>query len=219
MKKKGFTLVELLIVMAILLMMATMMVGTLNSVGIFNKARDARRKKDIGRIKIAFEDYYNDKSCYPSPTIVSNLMLATNCGTGVFKPWLPSWPCDPNGTPYQIATDAFGVNACAKWFKVLTKLENKSDADIPVGWNQGDGWEYYTLGGSATSATANFGVSSPNVVWSDVRIDPECEAYSGCYYRPDIGLCNSITGCVGPNCYLGLCQDKCRMECCGSGCE
>ena len=45
MKKKGFTLVELLIVMAILLMMATMMVGTLNSVGIFNKARDARRKK------------------------------------------------------------------------------------------------------------------------------------------------------------------------------
>ena len=120
--KKGFTLVELLIVMAILLMMATMMVGTLNSVGIFNKARDARRKKDIGRIKIAFEDYYNDKSCYPSPTIVSNLMLATNCGTGVFKPWLPSWPCDPNGTPYQIATDAFGVNACAKWFKVLTKL-------------------------------------------------------------------------------------------------
>jgi len=66
MKKKGFTLVELLIVMAILLMMATMMVGTLNSVGIFNKARDARRKKDIGRIKIAFEDYYNDKGCYKS---------------------------------------------------------------------------------------------------------------------------------------------------------
>ena len=225
MKKKGFTLVELLIVMAILLIMITMMVGVFNSVGIFNKARDARRKKDIGRIKIAFEDYYNDKGCYPSPTVVSKLLLATNCSTGVFKPWLPSWPCDPGWIPYQIVVETFvGDVGCPKWFKILTKLENKNDSGIPGGWEE---MVFVNLGGGYNNQTSNFGVSSTNINWYDVKLDPECAAYGGCQFKEnpdDPGSCNATDGCVEPNCYLGhtnegSCVDVCQVACCGTGCE
>lgn len=218
MKKRiwGFTLVELLMVMAVLAVVATIAVGTFNSVGIYNRARDARRKKDIGRIKVAFEEYYNDKGCYPSKGIVSTLMSKSNCGSNIFSPWLSSWPCDPNGSPYQIAVESFLVgDGCPKWYKVLTELENKSDSGIPDNWNE----VFTSLGGGYGSDTANFGVSSSNVDWSDERADPECIAYGGCYYHPNPSSCDAISACVGPNCFLGVCKNTCRISCCGVGCN
>ncbi len=219
----AFTLVEILIVMAILVVMIVMAVGIFNSAGVFNKARDARRKKDIGRIKVAFEEYYSDKGCYPSVGIGSSLMDQLNCGSRiVFNPWLSPWQCDPGRIPYQIVVETpfpVIIDNCSKWFKILTKLENQSDTDIPPGWNQGAGWEYRTLGGNSTAETANFGVSSPNVVWSDYRANPECAAYGGCYYQPGVEICNAIAGCVGPNCYLGICKSSCLVSCCGEGCK
>ena len=54
---KAFTLVELLVVMTILVILTTMMIGIFNAIGITNKGRDAQRKKDLNRIKVAFEEY------------------------------------------------------------------------------------------------------------------------------------------------------------------
>jgi len=74
-------------VMTLLVILAVMMVGIFNSTAIFNKARDAQRKKDLGRIKIAFEEYYNDKGCYPGQDFMAELSSVVSCNTKVFSPW------------------------------------------------------------------------------------------------------------------------------------
>jgi len=219
--QKGLTLVEILIVVAILLLLIVTAVGGINPIGIMNKARDAQRKKDLARIKIAFEEYFNDKGCYPDGDMVEQLMTKSNCDTTVFKPWLSSWLCDPNGTPYKVLIENYTDGYCPKWFKVLTNLENKEDKSIPEGWETKD--SYYKLGKDATAATNNFGTSSNNISWTDYKADPTCALWGGCYYLPDPNLpnqCNSAgNGCSGANCYLGMCRDICKVSCCGVGCN
>ncbi|MDA1079824.1 MAG: prepilin-type N-terminal cleavage/methylation domain-containing protein, partial [bacterium] len=61
--RKGFSLIEVLIMVAIL--------GLLLVVGYFYMAphmargRDGKRISDLNKLKVVFEDYYNDNSCYP----------------------------------------------------------------------------------------------------------------------------------------------------------
>ena len=69
-------MIELLVVVAILaiLMVVAMMGWRTQTV----KAKDAKRKDDLYRLKVAFEDYYNDNECtqkyffyhYPSPSLM-----------------------------------------------------------------------------------------------------------------------------------------------------
>lgn len=221
MKKNGFTLVELMIVVAIMAILMIIMTSIFNSTGVMNKARDAQRKKDLSRIKVAFEEYYNDKGCYPDSSKVSELNLVANCHSNIFSPWISNWPCDPNKTPYKLVVEDPRFGNCNKWYKVLTKLENTQDKSIPTGWST---MGAINVGGSYTSAMVNYGVSSSNIAWNDVWSNPECSLYGGCYYQPDPqdqpNVCNSAgTGCIGPNCYVGMCQDSCRVACCGVGCN
>lgn len=221
MKKQGFTLVEIMIVVTIIVILIIIAVGIFNSTGIFDKARDAQRKKDLGRIKVAFEEYLNDKGCYPDKSIVDQLNSTANCNKGVFAPWLNSWPCDPNKTAYKVIVENPLYSKCNNWYKVVTKLENENDTAIPAGWAY---LTSFVVGGEITSKSVNYGVSSPNVSWFDVANNPECAAYGGCYYKPDPqgqpNVCNSAgTGCVGPNCYLGTCSLSCQVACCGIGCH
>ena len=103
-KRNGFTLVEILITMTILAILAVMMVGVFNAIGMTNKGRDARRKKDLNRIKIAFEEYFNDKGYYPRNIDTWN--IKANCNSSsVFAPYLVPWPCDPDGNPYIIVVE------------------------------------------------------------------------------------------------------------------
>lgn len=55
--KKGFTLVELLIVIGILAVLATITVLVLNPVELFRQARDSQRLSDLGSIKGAITLY------------------------------------------------------------------------------------------------------------------------------------------------------------------
>lgn len=221
MRKNGFTLVEILIVISIVVILGVIMVSIFNASGVLDKARDAQRKKDLGRIKIAFEEYYNDHGCYPNNEIVAQLNIGSNCGTNIFSPWITSWPCDPRKIPYLVTVDDTRFVSCAKWYKILTKLENNHDTGIPVNW---ESLKIAVLGNNVTSKMVNFGVSSSNVKWYELWSDPECIAYGGCFYNPDPqdapNVCNSAgTGCIGPNCYLGLCKESCRISCCGAGCN
>jgi prepilin-type N-terminal cleavage/methylation domain-containing protein len=228
--RKGFTLVELLIVMTILVMMGVMMIGIFNPKLQMNKANDATRKKDIGRIKVAFEEYFNDTGCYPSDTNVrfpnmwSNLMNKANCNTGIFGSWgLDPWPCDPVArVPYYVFVEQ---KDCPSWFKILTNLSNKADSQIPVGWYvQGSG---YTVGGNLNTSQVNFGVSSPNILWYDRNLGPDCVGHTQCFGNNSGGwiplgpgqFCNP--GNPGlPSQYTSLAtgpDNSCMSTCCDNG--
>ena len=220
-KKNGFTLVELLIVVSIMVVLAIMMLGAFNPSGMFNRGRDTVRKKDLNRIKIAFEEYFNDKGTYPLD--VDSWNIKSNCGKNITTfPYLKPWPCDPNGNPYVILV-------YANKFKVLADLENKKDKDILAGW--------YTLGNTISLAghtvdDVNYGVSSSNILWYELNLDDECSKYfhpenhnlDTCNMRKTNQVCQQVTGCKqenGVSCYASPadCVVRCQVPCCGTGCN
>lgn len=231
MKKNGFTLVEILIALTILIMLAIAMIGIINPIALVNRGNDGLRKKHLYRIRAAFEEFYNDKGYYLGEEMVDKLMNDKNCGTNVFAPWLNQWPCDPLGQTYYIdlETDDNGnVVAEPKWFKVFTNLQDKKDKEIPVGWYSEEG--KYQLANYLIEQV-NFGVSSPNVLWYDFEYQAVChyrsDGYSkdGCFQNTSEFGCTNIgtDGCQGDNCYSAiyppgsfLCV-RCKVPCCGTG--
>ncbi|HSX42690.1 MAG TPA: type II secretion system protein, partial [Candidatus Saccharimonadales bacterium] len=63
-KSKGFTIVELLIVIVVIGILATLVIVTFT--GIQQKARDSKRKTDISAIQAALESYYSSNNTYPT---------------------------------------------------------------------------------------------------------------------------------------------------------
>ena len=63
-KRRGFTLIELLVVVAIIGILATVVVVNLSSAQ--SKARDSRRKSDLGQVQQAILLYSQDKNSYPA---------------------------------------------------------------------------------------------------------------------------------------------------------
>src|SRR5947207_3056917 len=85
--EQGFTLSELLIVIAIVIII--LMLILINLRIQLQKANDARRKADLNKIQKAYEDYYNDRTCYPDPGILDT------CDGSQLAPYLKKVPCDP----------------------------------------------------------------------------------------------------------------------------
>ena len=207
-KIKGFTLVEILVVMAILLIMIFILIGILNPIALVNKARDSRRKKDLGRIRVSFEEYFNDKGCYPDLILKNQLNDPPNCGTPVFGKWLNPWPCDPNGEPYEVLTSE---GNCPKWFEIRATLENKNDSSINIK--------------GVADNDPNYAVSSGNITPGGYLGDnnPTCDrANCSRFMVNEKEGCNHLElskPCFGPNCFAGpVCALECRITCCGVGC-
>lgn len=146
-KRNGFTLIEVMIVVAI--------IGIMILIGIWAyrlqllKGRDARRKADLARWQRMLEDYINDSVCYPEGVI---------CGPTIgrsFESYLSEIPCDPiNSTQYNYMYTYESGEGCNKWYKVYAKLENEKDHIITqVGCE----------GGCGPSNNYNYWVGSPNV--------------------------------------------------------
>ncbi len=115
---RGLTLIELLIVTTILAVL--MISGSMTYSLQHRRGLDARRKSDLAKLKIALEDYYNDKRCYPSAVVM------THCGLTDLSPYLEKVPCDPaTKLPY-----AYTVNALCTYYGVFTTLQDTNDPVI-----------------------------------------------------------------------------------------
>jgi len=206
-KKLGFTLVELLVVMVILSLLMIAAVGVLNPRSLTDRATDLARKKDLNKMRTAFEEYFNDKGKYPSFSDLNNWNVSGNCNKTVseMSNYLNKWPCGTGNTPYTIIVNT-------NWFKVVTNLGNKKDKDIPEGWY--DGSRTYTT--NFNKNEVNYGVSSSNVLWYEGDISAACGSIC---LKLNASGCNDAAGvgCKSPdNCYLGTCS---LVSCKVSSCE
>lgn len=142
--KKGFTLVELLVVVAIIGLLAGIATVSVNSVR--SKARDARRVADIKQIQNALELYYSGSGTYPNPgadlTLGTGTALAlSNAASGFTdtdaanigaEVYLNPVPKDPQNTGAFIytfkvptgATDALKAAAATKDYSITFQLES-----------------------------------------------------------------------------------------------
>jgi len=69
-KKRGFTLIEMMIVVAIIAILSGVILTGLNSAR--KQARDSRRMADIKNIQAQLEVYYNSANSYPSSLEAAN---------------------------------------------------------------------------------------------------------------------------------------------------
>jgi len=65
MKKQGFTLIELMVVVAIISLLTSIVLAALNDAR--KKARDAKRLEDLHQIRIALQLYFEENGQYPLP--------------------------------------------------------------------------------------------------------------------------------------------------------
>lgn len=121
-QNKGFTLVELVVVMAIL--------GLLSTVGLQSfrinrsKTRDAQRKSDLEQVQRALEMYHSDHNDYPAAT---NGRISGISWGGEFKDldvtngavYMKELPQDPSGISYCYQYIASPIS-----YRVYAKLEN-----------------------------------------------------------------------------------------------
>lgn len=93
---KGFTLVELLIVIALLGVIATIVIAAINPIEQANRAHDAQFKADGSQLISALERYYAAKTSYPwvdtsfvtNPDLNFGYVTASNGNVGI---------CDASG--------------------------------------------------------------------------------------------------------------------------
>lgn len=155
--KRGFTLVELLVVMSIIGVLAAMAVGSFRTAQM--RGRDATRKSDLKQIANALELFYADYGKYPSASNgkIAGCEYNPTLGTGTSCDWgvheftdgktvyfkvLPADPSENQSYTYQIVAGSSNQK-----FKLFANLENSEDQDC--------------IGGDCTN-NPNFAVTSAN---------------------------------------------------------
>lgn len=139
--RKGFTLVELLIVIAILAILSSLGVSNFQSARI--KARDISRKSDLQTISKSLETYVNDHRTYPLSDSNGKIICKS---LSVICDWGAEFS-DDTGTIYSatLPEDSSGFtywySSAGTSYTLYAHLENGNDSAIDTSLTQtcGDG--------------------------------------------------------------------------------
>lgn len=117
--KKGFTLIELMIAVAILAIISSGLMS--NLINSQKKARDSQRKSDLKQIQNALEAYYNDYGQYPADGSLTWGSSFTD-GKTTYMQTLPQDPSE--GISYY-----YDQTLSGQGYKLYSCLENDRDPD------------------------------------------------------------------------------------------
>jgi general secretion pathway protein G len=121
--KKGFTLVELMVVIAIIGILTTVVMTNMSQTK--TKARDAKRASDIAQIQLALELYFNRCNKYPNTlTSGANNGCPSGVTLGLFLSPIPVPPPGTSNVAYSYAS--LGANCTSYHLGATMESQNSS---------------------------------------------------------------------------------------------
>lgn len=116
-KQKGFTLVELMIVITVIAILAT--IGVVSFSRVQKQARDTKRKADMRALATSLQAWFTEKQAYPTATQTTAVLVPD---------YIPVLPKDPlNKTDYTYKNDA-----TLNTYSLCGTLETPSLATTPT---------------------------------------------------------------------------------------
>ncbi len=82
---RGFTLLEILLTVAILAILSAVTLSAINPIRQMAQARDSQRKSDVSEIHKAVQQYFIDKGIYPAE-VASDTQVYNICSSPVYIP-------------------------------------------------------------------------------------------------------------------------------------
>lgn len=133
-KNKAYTLMELLIIIALLILFAFLAIVLINPYAQMQKGNDSKRKYEVSEMSRIFDEFFNDygvypddsQACYNDASQENDVCACFICGADPaspsFHPYFSTLPCDPQH-PAQNYLYEYQCSG-KKWFKIYTKLYN-----------------------------------------------------------------------------------------------
>jgi len=165
----AFTLLEILIIIAVVALLATAVLVLFNPKKQIEKAWDSKRKHELAQLKKVLEDWYNDKNCYPRPNEICYNSVGPNntcyiCGnhrnSPSFSPYFNSLPCDPESPRKNYLYQVDNIN-CPTWYRIYADLSISN-----FSFNEEATKEiecFYQSCGPGPRYGYDYGISSPNI--------------------------------------------------------
>jgi prepilin-type N-terminal cleavage/methylation domain-containing protein len=165
----GFTLMELLVVVAIIGMMTAAITISTSSARV--QSRDAKRKADLANVAASLEVYFSELRAYPD---ASTTWTWDGLKSKLYPTYLNAWPTDPTGvdgmfgTGFVYQTNAFnkpvaGSSANTQYVLDVT-LEGKEEptnsqilCDISSNTNP----NFYLSGTQTCNGKTHYRIASP----------------------------------------------------------
>jgi prepilin-type N-terminal cleavage/methylation domain-containing protein len=149
MKRRGFTLIEILVVIAIIASIIAMAIP--NYLSARQRASDVKKKEEMAQLKNALRLYYNDYNQYPLGNLAGTVMSGCGAGgtsacpcisgsldfaaggSGCDTIYMKKFPTGFNAASTNIfyAQASSGDDFC-----LSTVLDNQSDPDIVISQNR-----------------------------------------------------------------------------------
>jgi len=226
----SFTLMELLIIISLIALLAAIVLILFNPWQQIGKSYDVKRKHDLNELRKAFEDYYNDKGCYPTGNVICyNTPKEDKKGVGQgatlvgyscnicgneaappqfssFSSYISRLSCDPEHSRKDYLYQYDPV-PCPSWYRIYADLNIESDTEsvdlgCPLG---GCGLKYPPA--PTPQYGYDYGVSNTNLEVSNVyncidsgNICNTCNTYDECIVDPGCPNKSKIYGSLGLCC-------------------
>lgn len=135
--KKGFTIIELLVSIAVIAILAAITIVSYTS--IQQRSRDTQRSGDIVQLKIAIEKYHAEKGAYPPAcTAVNTGCSVTNLGPYI-NTYISAIPHDPrnpidSGSDYMYVRGSVAEDSYAIKITYEAKPSCKDGANVNPWW-------------------------------------------------------------------------------------